>query len=245
MKSLHLLTIAWAGLALVSLPVHGNVVNLARGKKVLYAVAPDNPQDTAVSKLTDGKVNLPPGVTPNSGYNDYFDESQQDYTGSQTMLDRYTVGWHWKGSGDIIHGIPLVIDLGKSEVISEIRVRAASFTRAMYRFSLPREFIFTASVDGQNFYRVGVAKKATSDGITRLAPGTQLLKVQENRNRWVSVKADAKNIRARYIGLIVKAEGFMYYLDELEVLSGKQASPDAEKQLFKKENRESDLQTDI
>ena len=238
MKSLHLLTIAWAGLALVSLPVHGNVVNLARGKKVLYAVAPDNPQDTAVSKLTDGKVNLPPGVTPNSGYNDYFDESQQDYTGSQTMLDRYTVGWHWKGNGDIIHGIPLVIDLGKNEVISEIRIRAASFTRAMYRFSLPREFIFTASVDGQNFYRIGVSKKVTSDGITSLAPNTQLLKVKENRNRWVSVKADAKNIRARYIGLIVKAEGFMYYLDELEVLSGKQASPEAEKQLFKPENRE-------
>ena len=125
-------------------------VNLARGKKVFYAVAPDNPKDTETSKLTDGMRNLPPGVSQNSGYNDYFDEGQKNYSGSQTMRDRFTVGWHWKGSGDIIHGIPLTVDLEKQEVIGQIRVRAATFTRAMYRFSLPREFIFTASADGKN-----------------------------------------------------------------------------------------------
>ena len=60
MKSLHLLTAALLGVVFFSLSAYSKPVNLARGKKVLYAVAPDNPQDTAVSKLTDGKVNLPP-----------------------------------------------------------------------------------------------------------------------------------------------------------------------------------------
>ena len=225
-------------LAVMALSVHAVPVNLARGKKVLYAVAPDNPTDNAVSKLTDGLLNLPPGVSQNSGHNDYFDESQQDYTGSQTMHANYTIGWHWKGSGDVIHGIPLVIDLGKSEVVSEIKVRAASFTRAMYRFSLPREFIFVVSMDGKNFYRAGSSVKVTSDGVDNISPSAQKIRTVENRNRWITVRADAGNIRARYVGLIVRAEGFMYYLDEFEVLQGEKVSADAEKNLYRAENRE-------
>lgn len=213
-------------------------VNLARGKKVLYAVEPDNPKDTENSKLTDGKWNLPPGVQSKAGYNDYFDESQKDYSGSQTMHASKTVGWHWKGSGDIIHGIPLVIDLGKAEVIKEIRVRAASFTRAMYRFSLPREFIFTASLDGKDFYRISSSVKVTANGIKNIPPQAVQLKVYENRNRWITVKANAGNINARYIGLIVKAEGFMYYLDELEIQQGKKNDSAAQKKLYTPENRE-------
>ena len=225
-------------LLLLSCSFAAETVNLARGKKVLYAVAPDNPKDTANSKLTDGKWNLPPGVQPKAGYNDYFDESQKDYTGSQTMHASKTIGWHWKGSGDIIHGIPLVIDLGKTEVIKEIRVRAASFTRAMYRFSLPREFIFTASLDGKDFYRISSSVKVTTNGVKNISPQAVQLKIRENRNRWITVKADAGNINARYIGLIVKAEGFMYYLDELEILQGKKSDPAAQKKLYTPEKRE-------
>ena len=213
-------------------------VNLARGKKVLYAVAPDNPKDTETSKLTDGMRNLPPGVSQNSGYNDYFDEGQKNYAGSQTMHDRFTVGWHWKGSGDIIHGIPLTVDLEKQEVIGQIRVRAATFTRAMYRFSLPREFIFTASLDGKNFYRIGSSVKTISDGADSIASSADQIKIYENRNRWVTITADAKNIKARYIGVIVKAEGFMYYLDEFEVFKGGKHDPEAEKKLYSPGNRE-------
>ena len=225
-------------MAVMASSVQAVPVNLAKGKKVFYAVSPDNPKDNEVSKLTDGLINLPPGVSQNSGHNDYFDESRRDYSGSQTMHASYTVGWHWKGSGDIIHGVPLVIDLGKSEVIREVKVRAASFTRAMYRFSLPREFIFTASADGQNFYRISASVKVTSDGADNIAPGSREIRMMENRNRWVTVKADAGNIRARYIGLIVKAEGFMYYLDEIEVLQGDKVSENAEKNLYCAEKRE-------
>ena len=67
-------------------------VNLALGKKVIYAVAPDKPTDPDCSKLTDGKINLPPKADKNSA-NEYFDELRQDYSGSATMSDKLTVGW--------------------------------------------------------------------------------------------------------------------------------------------------------
>ena len=223
----------------------GAPVNLALGKKVIYAVMPDNPQDNAVSKLTDGLRNLPPGVPQKSGHNDYFDESQKDYTGKETMLSKYTVGWHWKGSGDIIHGIPLAVDLEKPEIIREIRLRAATFTRAMYRFSLPREFIFVGSVDGKNFYRIGAVAKVTSNGRDAITSGTQPLKIKEDRNRWVTIKIDAKNISARYVGVIVKAEGFMYYLDEIEVIKVKNAtSPPKKPYLLRPTGKSSPSATD-
>ena len=59
-------------------------VNLALGKKVIYAVAPDNPTDPDCTKLTDGKINLPPQAGKNSA-NEYFDELRQNYTGGETM----------------------------------------------------------------------------------------------------------------------------------------------------------------
>ena len=150
MKKIFILLMALIGFSLLA----AEPVNLALGKKVIYAVAPDKPTDPDCTKLTDGKINLPPQASKNSA-NEYFDEQRQSYSGRETMSDKLTVGWHWKGSKDTEYGLALAVDLGKAEVLSKIRLRAATFTRYMYRFSLPREVIAVGSMDGENFYRIG------------------------------------------------------------------------------------------
>ena len=207
-----LFVFVWAALTLA-----GNEIDLARGKKVFYAVEPDNPKDSTPSKLTDGKINLPPGARRAGG--DYFDESRRDYTGKGTMSAVRTVGWHWAGSKDTEYGLAIAVDLEKTGPVGKIRLRAASLTRSMYRFSLPREFIAAVSTDGQDFYQVGTVCKVTSSGMSHLQPGCTALKVRETRNFWQTIEFDARGAEARYVGIIVKPEGFMFYLDELEVFS--------------------------
>ena len=191
--------------------------NLALGAKVFYAVSPDEPKDTVPSKLTDGKINTPPAGTGKNS--DYFDEGRKNYSGRETMSSRLTVGWHWAASKNSEYGIALAVDLKKNCSIGKIRLRAASFTRSMYRFSLPREFVAAVSADGRHFYRIGSVCKVTSCGPDRLPPDAVVLKVRENRNFWQTVEFDAHGAEARYVGIIVKPEGFMFYLDELEVIA--------------------------
>ena len=87
LKSLSLLLAAFCAFSLIA----AEPANLALGKKVIYAVNPDKPTDPDCTKLTDGKINLPPKADKNSA-NEYFDELRQDYSGSATMSDKLTVG---------------------------------------------------------------------------------------------------------------------------------------------------------
>ena len=93
------------------------------------------------------------------------------------MRDELTVGWHWKGSKDTEYGLALAVDLGKAEVLSKVRLRAASFTNYMYRFSLPREVVAVGSMDGKNFYRIGCVAKVTSELAEDLPEDAAKLKV--------------------------------------------------------------------
>ena len=212
-------------------------VNLALGKKVIYAVAPDKPTDPDCSKLTDGKINLPPKADKNAA-NEYFDELRQDYSGSATMSDKLTVGWHWKGSKDTEYGLALAVDLGKAEVLSKVRLRAASFTNYMYRFSLPREVIAVGSMDGENFYYIGRVSKVTSELPEDLPADAVKLKVYEKCNQWRTFAIDAEGIEARYVGLIVKPEGFMFYCDEFQVIAGNKRNDERNKKLYAADNRQ-------
>ncbi|MDD4395906.1 MAG: hypothetical protein PHQ33_08475, partial [Bacteroidales bacterium] len=99
-------------------------------------------------------------------------------------------------------------------------IRVGSFRKSMYRFSLPREFELTVSRDGQNFYKAGTVKKITTAGYADIKSGEKVLKLNEDRNRWVDIEFDLNDIEARYIGLTVKPEGFMFYMDEWEVFAG-------------------------
>ena len=211
--------------------------NLALGKKVIYAVAPDKPTDPDCTKLTDGKINLPPDAGKNSA-NEYFDELRQNYSGRETMSDKLTAGWHWKGSKDTEYGLALAVDLGKAEVLSKIRLRAATFTRYMYRFSLPREVIAVGSMDGENFYKIGTVAKVTSELAEDLPRDAVKLKVYEKTNQWRTFTIDAEGVEARYVGLIIKPEGFMFYCDEMQVLAGKNRNAERNKKLYAAENRQ-------
>ena len=212
-------------------------INLALGKKVIYAVAPDNPTDTDCTKLTDGKINLPPQAGKNSA-NEYFDELRQNYTGGETMSKNLTAGWHWKGSKDTEYGLAMAIDLGKAEVLGKIRLRSASFTSFMYRFSLPREVVAVGSMDGENFYYIGRVSKVTSELPEDLPADAVKLKVYEKRNQWRTFAIDAEGIEARYVGLIVKPEGFMFYCDEFQVLAGNKRNDERNKKLYAADNRQ-------
>ena len=233
MKKIFILLMALIGFSLLA----AEPVNLALGKKVIYAVAPDKPTDPDCTKLTDGKINLPPQASKNSA-NEYFDEQRQSYSGRETMSDKLTVGWHWKGSKDTEYGLALAVDLGKAEVLGKIRLRAATFTRYMYRFSLPREVIAVGSMDGENFYRIGCVAKVTSEPAENLPEGAVKLKVYEKSNQWRTFAIDAEGITARYVGLIIKPEGFMFYCDEFQVLAGKEPNPQRNKQIYQAYNRE-------
>ncbi len=191
--------------------------NLALGKKVFYSIAPDNPKDLPQSKLTDGKKNARK-FAANTDAGTTFDEQRLDY--NDVRDDALTVGWHRSTYGREAIGVSVCIDLEKVENLGRCILRAGSFTGAMYRFSLPREFILLVSNDGQNFYRVDTVKKLTSFGHDNIESADRLLKLQENRNRWIDIEFDLSGISARYVGVIVKPEGFMFYLDEFEVFSG-------------------------
>ncbi|MBE6404351.1 MAG: hypothetical protein E7039_11695 [Lentisphaerae bacterium] len=212
-------------------------VNLAWGKKVIYAVAPDNPTDPDCTKLTDGKINLPPQAGKNSA-NEYFDELRQNYAGGETMSKNLTAGWHWKGSKDTEYGLALAVDLGKAEVLSKVRLRAASFTNYMYRFSLPREVIAVGSMDGKNFYKIGMVAKVTSELAEDFPQDAVPLKVYEKRNQWRTFAIDAEGVEARYVGLIIKPEGFMFYCDEFQVLAGKVRNEARNKKIYTPDNRQ-------
>ncbi|MBO5923255.1 MAG: hypothetical protein J6Q81_01950, partial [Lentisphaeria bacterium] len=232
LKSLALLLAAFCAISLTAAPV-----NLALGKKVIYAVNPDKPTDPDCTKLTDGKINLPPKADKNSA-NEYFDELRQDYSGSATMSDKLTVGWHWKGSKDTEYGLALAVDLGKTEVLSKVRLRAASFTNYMYRFSLPREVIAVGSMDGKNFYRIGCVAKVTSELACDLPEDAVPLKVYEKRNQWCVFDINAEGVEARYVGLLIKPEGFMFYCDEMQILAGEKRNEKRNAELYKAENRQ-------
>ena len=212
-------------------------VNLALGKKVIYAVAPDKPTDKECTKLTDGKINLPPKAVKQST-NEYFDELRQSYSGSETMRDDLTVGWHWKGSKDTEYGLALAVDLGKAEVLSKLKLRTASFTSYMYRFSMPREVVAVGSMDGKNFYKLGKVAKVTSELPEDLPADAVKFKAYEKRNRWHTWEFDTNGVEARYVGLIIKPEGFMFYCDEFEVWSGDKKDAELNRKLYAAENRQ-------
>ena len=212
--------------------------NLALGKKVIYAVPPDKPVDNAVSKLTDGKINLPPVRSSQKKGSDYFDEQKQSYSDSETMQDAFTVGWHWQASKDTEYGLSLAVDLEEPKAISKITLRAASFTNYMYRFSLPREVVAVASLDGENFYRIACVCKASSDAQEDLPKDAKLLKVYEKRNQWCTFELDAHGIEARYVGLIIKPEGFMFYCDELQIFSSATLDKERNSLVYAPQNRE-------
>lgn len=213
-------------------------VNLALGKKVIYAVPPDKPTDPDCTKLTDGKINLPPKTSGKKADSEYFDERRQNYSGRETMQDKLTVGWHWQGSKDTEYGLALAVDLEQPRVLSRVKLRASSFTRFMYRFSLPREVVAVASLDGQSFFRIGCVCKTTSEAPEDLPADAALLKVRENRNQWCTFEIDSEGVEARYVGLIIKAEGFMFYCDEFEVLSGVSRNEARNEALYAPKNRE-------
>lgn len=204
----------------------GGAENLAAGKTVFYSIPPDNPADTVPSKLTDGQKNTRRAVGKSSGESaTSFDEQRQDY--ADTMDNKLTAGWHFKGYGHETAGIRMCLDLEKVQTLGKSIVRAGSFRKSMYRFSLPRAFELAISRDGQHFYHAGTVKKITTEGYANLKPGEQPLKISEGDNRWIEIEFDLSGLEARYVGLTVKPEGFMFYLDEWEVFSG--TATDAEK----------------
>lgn len=194
-----------------------NTQNLALGKKVFYSIAPDNPADNADSKLTDGEKNIRSG-SDNKDDADFFDEQKTNY--SDTMDKKLTAGWHFKFYGRENLGLNMCIDLGKTEKLGKSILRAGSFTRSMYRFSLPREFQIVVSNDGQNFFNAGTARKITTFGADGIEKDHKILKLYEDRNRWIDIEFDLEGISARYVGMIIKPEGFMFYLDEWEIFAG-------------------------
>jgi hypothetical protein len=215
MRLLSLLTLS----CLMASGMAADTRNLALGKKVYYSIMPDNPPDTTPSKLTDGKKNtrtLP--VTGESTAATSFDEQKDNY--SDTMDNSLTAGWHFKFYGRENFGMNMCIDLGQTEKLGKSILRAGSFTKSMYRFSLPREFRISVSEDGQNFYHAGTAKKVTTAGTESIGANEQSIKLHEDRNRWIEIEFDLSGISARYVGLTVKPEGFMFYLDEWEIFSG-------------------------
>lgn len=196
--------------------------NLAMGKKVLYSLPPDNPQDNESSKLTDGRKNVRQ-AGEQGGDATAFDEQRLSYT--DTMDNALTVGWHFKFYGRENLGIALCIDLGQSEALGRTVLRAGSFTQSVFRFSLPREFRVVVSQDGENFYRAGTIRKVTTYGADAIGPDQRSLKVREDRNQWHDIEFDLSGISARYVGLIVRPEGFMFYLDEWEIFAGDAQAP--------------------
>ncbi len=231
MRSLSLLTLS----CLMASGVAADTRNLALGKKVYYSIMPDNPPDTAQSKLTDGKKNT--RTLSGSGESSAatsFDEQKANY--SDTMDNNLTAGWHFKFYGRENLGMNMCIDLGQTEKLGKSILRAGSFTQSMYRFSLPREFRISVSNDGQNFYHAGTAKKITSVGAEGIGANEKAIKLYEDRNRWIEVEFDLSGISARYVGLTVKPEGFMFYLDEWEIFAGDSKTPD--KNIYIPANRE-------
>lgn len=209
--------------------------NLALGKPVFYSLAPDNPQDTTPSKLTDGKKNVRLVAETTAGANAAaFDEQRSNYT--ETMNNDQTVGWHFKFYGRENLGVNLCIDLGQPEKLGRTVLRAGSFTETVFRFSLPREFQVVVSNDGENFYRAGTIRKITTFGADAIAAGEHVLKVREDRNQWHEIELDLTGISARYVGMTVRPEGFMFYLDEWEIFAGDPKAPD--KTVFAPEKRE-------
>ncbi len=204
--------------AMLMMPVFSQ--NLALGKKVTYSIAPDNPKDLPQSKLTDGKKNVRK-FDGNADTGTTFDEQRLDY--DDAMDKALTVGWHTSVYGREAIGVSMCIDLGKEENLGKSIIRAGSFTKSMYRFSLPREFELLVSNDGQNFYRVDTVKKLTTFGYDNIGAADKVLKLKEDRNRWIDIEFDLSGISARYVGLTVKPEGFMFYLDEWEIFSGDSA----------------------
>lgn len=218
-----------------SITAGAEVRNLALGRKVVYSIAPDNPGDREPSKLTDGQRNVRMFKDGENGEGaTAFDEQKANY--SDTMDNDLTVGWHFKFYGRENLGMNMCIDLGQVEKLGKSILRAGSFTRSMYRFSLPREFQIVVSNDGRNFYRVDAVRKITAFGAENIGKKQKVLKLREDCNRWVDIEFDLSGISARYVGMTVKPEGFMFYLDEWEIFAGDQAAPTRD--VYVPENRE-------
>jgi hypothetical protein len=220
---------------------YGKAENIALGKNVIYSIAPEEPADNpGSSKLTDGKVNPSKEAKQKTGDkpNLVFDEQRVDYSQAE-MRNDLTVGWSNKAMyTDEIQGVNLCIDLGEIQPLQKTIIRLASFTHFMYRFSLPCKISVLLSSDGINFYNAGTLTKASAYGNPELAANEKLFAIdEEDVDNWHSLEFDLSGLGARYVGLNIIAEGYMFYADEWFIERGTARNPEKENLLYTAKNR--------
>jgi hypothetical protein len=229
-----------AFVVMVGMQVYGAVENIAFGKKVVYSMPPDNPVDNPVqSKLTDGKINVSQKVTQKrtDGSNLVFCEERGDYNRPEKRND-LTIGWHWKTMGIAeTRGVNLCIDLGTNQPLKKTAIRLASFTQSMFRFSLPCKISVLLSSDGINFYHAGTLMKTSTYGMIELSANQKMFALDENVDGWYPLEFDLSGLSARYVGLNIVAEGFMFYADEWSIEPGAALNTEKNKLFYKAENR--------
>jgi hypothetical protein len=178
--------------------------NLALGKPVQFSMMPNykltkNIQDRV--ELTDGKLC----------------EGRKDGT---IWFARDTVGW----SGGTINqsGVNMTIDLGKTVPVDKVVIRMLA-GKAQARLEFPPVISVYASNDNRNYYKIKTMRKfQPGDNSDNNSSGFEL---DESGTPYVYPLA-FKNlkIKARYIGLNVKAASTFMFCDEIAIMKGNNAT---------------------
>lgn len=175
--------------------------NLALGKKVQFSVTPNyyltkNIQDCV--ELTDGKVC----------------EGRKD---GKIWFARDSVGW--TGGTISQSGVNILIDLGKPFAVDKVVIRLLA-GKAQVRLELPPVVSLYASNDNKSYYKIKT--------MTKLQPGDRsdsndstVFELDESGMPYVYPLALKNlNIKARYIGLNVKAASTFIFCDEIAIMKG-------------------------
>jgi hypothetical protein len=193
--------------------------NVALGKAVAYSVAPSLPPDAeGGSKLTDG-------ITLGSGPIAWADEA--------------TVGWHYPAYSIASHsGINLVIDLGEEMPLHSSVLRALNASGQMVWWRLPQRVTIAVSRDGQDFYRVQTRNKLLTYGPDADLEGDFFAVEERDRSFFHPLAFDLRGVTARYVALSIKAESFVFWLDEWQVFRMPESAPPApEREVYTPANR--------
>jgi hypothetical protein len=178
--------------------------NLALGKPVQFSMKPNysltkNIQDSI--ELTDGKLC----------------EGRKD---GAIWFARDTVGW----SGGTINqsGVNMTIDLGKTVSVDKVVIRMLA-GKAQARLEFPPVISVYASNDNRNYYKIKTMRKfQPGDNSDNNSSGFEL---DESGTPYVYPLAFKNlNIKARYIGLNVKAASTFMFCDEIAIMKGNNAT---------------------
>ncbi|MFI4912334.1 MAG: hypothetical protein ACIAQZ_11770 [Sedimentisphaeraceae bacterium JB056] len=192
------------------------IENLSYNKPVYYSIPPDSPADnTSSSKLTDGQTNP-----------------------SGQKLDNMTVGWRWAGYDKVdSQGLYVCVDLGENKPIGEISLSVFTDTIATAFYKAPKKITAMISSDGENFYEVKTLCKSSAYG-NHLPKNVETFSLDEYTpvRKTNKITFNTKGAPARYVGFRIVSEYFMFWMDEIQVMSSG-SGIDNNSSIYNSENR--------